>query len=103
MPDVARDPGEIDRGVAALEAARHRHFGNGMPLPVVFAQEERVDPSGVAAHNYILVVVGKNLRLNEVARAESSATARVSRTAQRARLRKSSSYSRGTCAEVPCR
>ena len=70
MPDVARDAGEKDRGVTALEAAHHRHLGNGMALPVVFAEEERVDAGGVAAHDHVLVVVGKNLRLDEVARAE---------------------------------
>ena len=70
MPDVARDAGEKDVGVAAFETARHRHFGNGMALPEIFAQEERVDPGGVAAHDHVLVVVGENLRLDEVARAE---------------------------------
>ena len=70
MPDVARDAGEKDRGVTAFEAAHHRHLGNGMALPVIFAEEERVDPGGVAAHDHVLVVVGKNLRLDEVARAE---------------------------------
>ena len=70
MPDVARDAGEEDRGVAAFEAAHHRHLGNGMALPVIFAEEERVDAGGVAAHDHVLVVVGKNLRLDEVARAQ---------------------------------
>src|SRR6202165_5938741 len=70
MPDVARDAREKDRGVTAFEAAHHRHLGNGMALPVIFAEEERVDAGGIAAHNHVLVVVGKNLRLNEVARAE---------------------------------
>ena len=70
MPDVARDAGEKDRGVTAFEAAHHRHLGNGMALPVIFAEEERVDAGGVAAHDHVLVVVGKNLRLDEVARTQ---------------------------------
>jgi hypothetical protein len=56
-------------------------------LPEILAQEEGVDPGGVAAHDHVLVVVGKNLRLDEVAGLRRSATARVSRTAQRARSR----------------
>src|SRR5438309_12002933 len=67
MPDVARDAGEKDGGVAAFEAAHHRHLGNGMALPEIFAEEERVDASGVAAHDHVLVIVGKNLGLDEVA------------------------------------
>ncbi len=60
MPDVARDAGEEHRGVAAFEPARHRHLGDGMALAEVFAEEEGVDPGGVAAHDHVLVVVGKN-------------------------------------------
>ena len=41
-----------------------------MALSEIFAEKERVDPRGVAAHDHILVVVGKNLRLDEVARAQ---------------------------------
>src|ERR1700681_3797831 len=67
MPDVARDAGEKDRGVTAFKAAHHRHFGNGMTLPEIFPEKERVDAGGVPAHNYVLIVVGKNLRLDEVA------------------------------------
>ena len=37
MPDVARNTGEKDVGVAAFEAAYHRHFRNGMALPKIFA------------------------------------------------------------------
>ena len=70
MPDVARHAGEKDVGVTAFEPAHHRHFGNAVALPEIFAQEEGVDPGGVAAHDHVLVVVGKNLRLDEVARAE---------------------------------
>ena len=70
MPDVARDPGKENRGVAAFEAAHHRHLGNRMALPVIFAEEKRVDAGGVPAHDHVLVVVGKNLGLDEVARAE---------------------------------
>src|SRR3954465_11788121 len=70
MPDVAGDPGEKDRGVAALEPAHHRHLGNRMALPVIFAEEKSVNPGGVPAHDHVLVVVGKNLRLDEVAGAQ---------------------------------
>src|SRR5205085_3061504 len=67
MPDVACDAGEKDGGVAAFEAAHHRHLGNGMALPEIFAEEERVDAGGIPAHDHVLVVVRKNLRLDEVA------------------------------------
>ena len=70
MPDVARDAGEEDLGVTAFEPAHHRHLRNGMALPKIFAQEKRVDARGVAAHDHVLIVVGENLRLDEVARAE---------------------------------
>src|ERR1700704_3832323 len=70
MPDIARDAGEENGGVTAFEAAHHRHLGNGMALPVIFAEEKRVDAGGVAAHNHVLVVVGKNLGLDEVAGTE---------------------------------
>ena len=70
MPDVARDAGEENVGVTAFKPAHHRHLRNAMALPEIFAEKERVDPGGVAAHDHILVVVGKNLRLDEVARAQ---------------------------------
>src|SRR3954471_24229406 len=70
MPDIASNAGEEDRRVAAFESAHHRHFRDGMPLPIIFAQEERIDPGGVAAHDYVLVVVGEDLRLDEVAGTE---------------------------------
>src|SRR6476659_9713387 len=70
MPDVARQTGKEDVGVTAFESARHRQFGNGMALPKIFSQEQRVDTRGVAAHDYVLIIVRKNLRLNEVARAQ---------------------------------
>src|SRR5256885_1276583 len=66
MPDVAGDAGEKDRGVTPFEPAHHRHLGDGMALPVIFAKEECVDPGGVAAHDHVLIVVGKNLRLDEI-------------------------------------
>src|SRR5437763_4447420 len=72
MPDVAGDAGEEDRSVTAFEPAHHRHFRNGMALPVIFAEEESVDPSRVPAHDHVLIVVGKNLRLDEIARAEET-------------------------------
>src|SRR6266480_5984795 len=70
VPDVVCNPGEEDVGVPTLERARHWQLGNGMALPKIFAQEQRINPRSVAAHDHILIVVGKNLRLDEVARAE---------------------------------
>src|SRR5437762_5400772 len=70
MPDVARDAGEKDRGVTTFETAHHRHLGNGMALPVIFAEEKTINPRRVPAHDYVLVVVGENLRLDEVTGAQ---------------------------------
>src|SRR5438105_5868692 len=70
MPDVVSDAGEENVGVTAFERLRQRHLRNRMPLPKIFAQEKPVDPGGVAADDYVLIVVGKNLCLNEVARAQ---------------------------------
>src|SRR6266404_673058 len=70
MPDVARDAGEEDVGVTAFEALRQRQLRNAVFLAKVFAQEQAVDSSRVAAHDHVLVVVGKNLRLDEVTRAK---------------------------------
>src|ERR1044071_4278414 len=70
MPDIAGHAREKDVGVTALECARHWQFGNGMALPEIFAQEQRVDARGVAAHDHVLIIIRKNLRLNEIARAQ---------------------------------
>ena len=70
MPDVAGNAGEENVSVAAFESLRHRQFGDAVFLAKIFAQEQTVDPGCVAAHDHVLVVVGKNLRLDEVARAE---------------------------------
>src|SRR6266404_1561806 len=70
MPDVARNAGEENVSVATLEALRQRQFWDAVFLAKVFAQEQAVDSSRVAAHNHVLVVVGKNLRLDEVTRAK---------------------------------
>src|SRR2546423_14117325 len=70
VPDVPRHAGKENGGVAAFERARHRHLRNGMALPKIFAEKERVDSRGIAAHDYILIVVRENLRLNEIARAQ---------------------------------
>ena len=70
VPDVVRNTGKKDVGIPAFERSRHRHFGNGMAPPEIFAQEDGVDARSVATHDYVLVVVGKNLRLDEIARAE---------------------------------
>src|SRR5215831_9627284 len=70
MPDVARHTGEEYVGVTAFECARHRQFGNGMALPKIFAQEQCVDTRCITTHDHVLVIIWKNLRLNEIARAQ---------------------------------
>src|SRR5262249_14829369 len=70
MPDVARYTGEKDVGITAFECAWHRQFGNGMALPKIFAQKQRVDTRSVAADDYVLIIIRKNLRLNEVTLAQ---------------------------------
>ena len=67
VPDVVCNPGEEDVGVTSLERARHWQLGNGMALPEIFTQKQRINPRGVAANDHILIVVGENLCLNEVA------------------------------------
>src|SRR5438045_7667282 len=70
MPGIVRDASEEDVGVTAFERLRQREFRNRVALPEIFAQEEPVDPGWVAAHDHVLIVVGENLRLDAVARAE---------------------------------
>src|SRR5438046_4861597 len=70
VPNVVRNSCEEDVGVTALECAGHGQLGDGMPLPKIFAQEQRVDARRVAADNGVLVIVRKDLRLDEVALAE---------------------------------
>src|SRR5437764_14495445 len=70
MPDVARDAGEKDVGVTAFEALRQRQLRNAVLLSKVFAQEQTIDSGRVATHDHVLIVVRKNLRLNEVTWAE---------------------------------
>src|SRR5205807_6509547 len=67
MPDIVRDASGEDVGVTAFERLRQREFRNGVALPEIFAQEEPIDPGCVAAHDHVLIVVGKNLRLNKIA------------------------------------
>jgi hypothetical protein len=67
MPDVAGHASKEDIGVSPFEPAHYRHFGNGMALPEIFAQKKRVDAGGVAPHDYVLIIVGKNLGLDEIA------------------------------------
>src|SRR5262245_61657453 len=67
MPDVASYPSEKNCRVTAFEPTHHRHFGNGITLAIIFAQKQCVNPSGISADDHILIVVRKNLRLNEVA------------------------------------
>src|SRR2546430_4287677 len=70
MPDVARNAGEEDVSVATLESLWHRQFGDAVFLAKIFAQEQTVYSGRIAAHDHVLVDVGKNLRLHEVTRAE---------------------------------
>src|SRR5438309_2411922 len=69
VPDIARDASEIDGGEATLETACHRHLWNAVALPQILAQKKRIDTSGVTPHDHVLIVVRKNLRLDEIARA----------------------------------
>ena len=97
VPDVARDAGEKDIGVTAFETAHHRQLRNGMALPEIFAQKQGVDARGVAAHDHVLVVVGENLRLNEVARAQQIGNgARFAHGAERALAESFRSFEVGT-------
>ena len=70
MPDVLRHAAEKNVGVAALETPRHREFGDGVAPPQIFAQEQGVDLRRIAAHDDILEIVRKNLRLREVTAAQ---------------------------------
>ena len=70
VPDIPRDAGEEDIRIAALEGAGLRQIGDRMAPAVIFAQEERIDLRRIAAHDGILVIVGENLRLHEVAGAQ---------------------------------
>src|SRR5438105_10039456 len=70
MPDVTRDAGEKDVGVTAFERLGQRQLRNAVLLSKVFAQKQPVDAGRVPAHDHVLIVVRKNLRLNEVTRAE---------------------------------
>src|SRR3954454_5263999 len=82
MPDVARHTGEENVGVTAFECTRRRQFGNGMASPKVFAQEQRIDARRVAARDHVLIIIRKNLRLNEVARTQQiGQSARLTNTA----------------------
>src|SRR4029077_4675823 len=70
MPDVARDAGEEDVGVTAFEALRQRQLRDAVFLSKIFAEQQTVDASRIAAHDHVLVVVRKNLCLDEVTRAK---------------------------------
>src|SRR6266704_2797758 len=70
MPDVARDARKEDIGVTAFERLRQRQLRNAVFLAKIFAQEQTVDSRRITTHDHVLIIVGKNLCLNEVARAE---------------------------------
>src|SRR6476620_11347030 len=67
VPDVTRDPGEVDGCETAFKTACHRHFRNAVALPQILAQKKGIDAGGVAAHDHVLIVVGEDLRLDEIA------------------------------------
>ena len=95
MPDVMRDAGKEDVCITAFERAHHRHLRDGMALPKVFPQKQRIDARRVAANDHVLVIVRENLRLDEVARTEQIRdTPGFRARAHSARLRKRSSSSR---------
>src|SRR5207253_9594201 len=70
VPDVACLARKKYVGVTAFIRLRHWQFGNAVALTERFAQKERVDPCGISAHDDILIIIGKDLRLDEVARAQ---------------------------------
>src|SRR6516164_1264864 len=70
MPDVSRHAGEEDVGVTAFKSAHHRHVGNGVALPEILAEKESVNARGISAYDHVLVVVGKDARLDEITRAQ---------------------------------
>src|SRR5258708_33859860 len=70
MPDVSRNAGEENVSVTAFESLWHRQFGNAVFLAKIFAKEQTGYSGRIPAHDHVLVVVGKNLRLDEVTRAE---------------------------------
>src|SRR5690349_13232842 len=70
MPYVAGDAREKYVGVPAFECLRNRQFWNAVLLPKIFAEEQGVDACRIAAHDHVLVVVGKNLRLDEITRTQ---------------------------------
>src|SRR5438552_18470692 len=69
VPDVTRDPGEVDGGETAFKIAWHRHLRNTVSLLQILAQKKGVDTGGVAAHDHMLLVGGEILRPVELARA----------------------------------
>ena len=102
MPDVARDAGEKDGGITPFKATTIGISGMRMALPEIFPQKERVDARGVAAHDHILVVVGKNLGLDEVARAqEIGDRARLAHGAERPFAKTFGSSCQACCSSLP--
>ncbi len=73
MPHVANDALVKHVRVTAGKWTRFAELRDGVALVQVFAQEERIDLRRVTAHDNVLIVVGKDLGLDEVARAEQVA------------------------------
>src|SRR5207248_11479096 len=85
VPDVVRNSGEEDISVSTFECAHHWQLWDGVTLPEIFTQEQRIDSRCIAAYDRILIVIGKNLGLDEVARAyQFRECSRLTNTAQRA-------------------
>src|SRR5437016_138785 len=69
VPDVVGNTSEKNIGVTAFKRLGDGKLRNRLPLPKIFAKKQRVNAGGIPPNNYILIIVRKNLRLNEVARA----------------------------------
>ena len=78
MPHVLLDARHEDIRVAALERRGLGQVAQRMALRVILAQEQRIDPRRLSAHDHLLVVVREDLRHDEIRAAE--------KVRQRARL-----------------
>jgi hypothetical protein len=68
MQHLAGDSAQAHFRVAARDFARRTRLGYRMALCEIGAHQQRIDFRGIPAQDRILIRVGKNLRLNEIAR-----------------------------------
>src|SRR5438445_11925893 len=61
VPDVVRNSGEENISVCTFDCAHHRQLGNGMALPEILTQAQRIDWRYIAAQHHVLIAIGKNL------------------------------------------